>query len=81
MISSIDLIDSFKTTFTTKPVVLTSLDSKPTAEKVKTSPVDAPMVKDPSALETTDNFFSLTEIVAPEIGSFDPLFTEPEIPD
>jgi hypothetical protein len=81
MISSIDLIDSFKTTFTTNPVVLTSLDSKPTAEKVKTSPVYAPMVKVPSALETTDKFLLVTEIVAPEIGSFDALITEPLIPD
>jgi hypothetical protein len=39
------------------------------------------MLKDPSALETTDNFLSLTEIVAPEIGSFDALITEPLIPD
>jgi hypothetical protein len=39
------------------------------------------MVKDPSALETTDKFFLVTEIVAPEIGSFDALITEPLIPD
>jgi hypothetical protein len=81
MISSIDLIDSTNTIFRFNEEAFTSCVSKPTAENTRTSPVDAPMVKDPSALETADNLFNLTEIVAPEIGSFDPLFTEPEIPD